>query len=74
MRYDDVIHGECCGGYNNPRFSEHMAWFYARLDGVRYYLEIGRYSQRKGNWRAFMETFLDIFQAEPNSILTYWLV
>lgn len=33
VKYDEVIHGECCGGYNNPRFSEHMAWFYARRDG-----------------------------------------
>ena len=43
MRYDEIIHGECCGGVNNPRFSEHMAWFYARRDGIWYYVEIGNY-------------------------------
>lgn len=43
VRYDEIIHGECCGGSNNPRFSEHMAWFYARRGGNWYYVEIGKY-------------------------------
>ena len=42
-RYDEVIHGECCGGMNNPRSSEHMVWFYARREGKWYYVEIGEY-------------------------------
>jgi hypothetical protein len=43
VRYDEVIHGECCGGMNNPRSSEHMSWFYALRDGTWYYVEIGNY-------------------------------
>jgi hypothetical protein len=43
VSYDEVIHGECCGGMNNPRFSEHMAWFYGLQDRVWYYVEIGNY-------------------------------
>ena len=43
VSYDEVIHGECCGGMNNPRFSEHMAWFYGLRDRVWYYVEIGNY-------------------------------
>lgn len=43
VRYDEIIHAECCGGMNNPRFSENMAWFYARREGMWYYVEIGKY-------------------------------
>ena len=43
VRYDEIIHAECCGGMNNPRFSENMAWFYARREGMWYYVEIGEY-------------------------------
>lgn len=43
VRYDEVIHGECCGGMNNPRSSEQMVSFYARRDGMWYYVEIGKY-------------------------------
>jgi len=43
VQYDEVIHGECCGGMNNPRSSEHMVWFYARREGKWYYVEIGEY-------------------------------
>jgi len=40
---DEAINGECCGGMNNPRSSEHMIWFYARRHGLWYYIEIGKY-------------------------------
>ena len=43
LGYNEVIHGECCGGDNNPRNSEHMAWFYTRREGTWYYVEIGKY-------------------------------
>lgn len=41
--YDEIIHAECCGGYQNPHSSEHMVSFYARRDGWWYYVEIGEY-------------------------------
>jgi hypothetical protein len=43
VSYDEIIHAGCCGGYQNPRSSEHMVSFYARRDGWWTYVEIGEY-------------------------------
>ena len=46
VKYDEVIHGWCClGGELNLHGNEHMAWFYARRDGMWYYVEIGIYAE-----------------------------
>jgi hypothetical protein len=44
VRYDEIIHAQCCGGQSNPHHSPNMLSFYARRDGIWYYVEIGKYS------------------------------
>ena len=41
VRYAEVLHGQCCGGGVNPGGSEQMVWFFARRDGMWYYVELG---------------------------------
>ena len=41
VSYHDILHGYCCGEMaNNPHLGEHSLRFYARRDGVWYYVII----------------------------------
>jgi hypothetical protein len=41
--FDEVMHNVGWGGGINPEINNQMVWFYARMNGWWYYVEIGRY-------------------------------
>jgi hypothetical protein len=44
--YDEVVHYRCCEpAVFNIGSNEHMLWFYARKDGMWYYVEMGVYDE-----------------------------